>query len=259
MSEKFENTVAQSLEVSKDMLSLLPGLLKGVWDLGSSINNAVELFSIANLGSDSKVLDLGCGKGAVLITLAEKFGFSGVGIDGMSAFIDEAKHITVQKGLSDLLKFRQGDIFKVVDFYTDFDLLIFASIGPLFGNYKKTIQNLRKTIRNGGYIIFDDGFLKEAKLKEKKGYEEYLTDEEIVNELISFGDTIVKEVIVPSEEMIAMNERYIKIIENNSIELKSRFRNRSLEIEEYVENQKEECEFLNTSFTCATWLIQKSE
>ncbi|MGD8782187.1 MAG: class I SAM-dependent methyltransferase [Ignavibacteria bacterium] len=259
MNQNFENTVAKSLDISKEMTPLLPELLKGMFDLGGDVNNAVELFSVTNLGSDSKVLDLGCGKGAILIALAEKFGIGGIGIDGMKAFIDEAKRVSIEKNLTDLLKFKYGDIFKAVEIYTDFDLVVFASIGPIFGDYIKTIDGLRKTIREGGYIIFDDGFLNDSKCKKRSGYENCLTDEELINQLTFYNDVIIKEIITPKEETAAVNKRYMNIIQNNAIELKERLPDKSKIIDEYLKNQIKECEFLNSSFTSATWLIQKQE
>jgi cyclopropane fatty-acyl-phospholipid synthase-like methyltransferase len=52
------------------------------------------------LSSDSaKVLDLGCGKGAVSVQIASKFGFDVVGIDAMSEFLSENTRIGNPKSI----------------------------------------------------------------------------------------------------------------------------------------------------------------
>ncbi|MHA2178614.1 MAG: SAM-dependent methyltransferase, partial [Candidatus Thorarchaeota archaeon] len=40
-----------------------------------------RFFQFLNLPKDTRILDIACGKGEVLVRLAEKYGISGVGVD----------------------------------------------------------------------------------------------------------------------------------------------------------------------------------
>jgi predicted TPR repeat methyltransferase len=65
--KEFQN----SLDLTSDELeSYIPELLKGLWELGSMPEYIIELIGRNNLGKGKNIIDLGCGKGAVLVKLA---------------------------------------------------------------------------------------------------------------------------------------------------------------------------------------------
>jgi ribosomal protein L11 methylase PrmA len=56
--------------------------------------------------------DLGCGDGRIVIAAAKRFGTRGVGIDIDPARIAEARENARKAGVSDRVKFIQGDLFE---------------------------------------------------------------------------------------------------------------------------------------------------
>ena len=91
MSDNPQQSVADSLEVDKKLLPYMPYLLQDLWALGSAVDEILDLFSTLPLSPGAaKVLDLGCGKGAVSIQIASKFGFDVVGVDAMPEFLKDA-------------------------------------------------------------------------------------------------------------------------------------------------------------------------
>jgi 2-polyprenyl-3-methyl-5-hydroxy-6-metoxy-1,4-benzoquinol methylase len=68
------------------MLPYIPYLLQDLWALGSSVEIILKVIKELELPKSAKVLDLGCGKGAVSIQIASRFGFHVTGIDAMEHF-----------------------------------------------------------------------------------------------------------------------------------------------------------------------------
>lgn len=70
-----------------------------------------RMLEVAGVTEDSRVYDLGCGDGRVVITAARKYGAKGVGIDIDPDRIAKAEKNAVQAGVTSLVEFRCQDIF----------------------------------------------------------------------------------------------------------------------------------------------------
>jgi len=91
MGDDVIQSVADSLEADKKLLPYMSYLLQDLWALGSSVDQILDLLSTLSLSQDSaKVLDLGCGKGALSVQIASRFGFDTVGVDAMPEFLKDA-------------------------------------------------------------------------------------------------------------------------------------------------------------------------
>ena len=76
MTDQIEQSIADSLEADQNLLPHMPFLLQDLWALGSSVDHILELTASLDLKPDqTRILDLGCGKGAAAIQIAERFGF----------------------------------------------------------------------------------------------------------------------------------------------------------------------------------------
>ena len=71
-----------------------------------------EMLKIANVKKGDVLYDLGSGDGRIAITAAKKFGIRATGIDIDPERIREATENAKRAGVSDLVKFRQEDLFK---------------------------------------------------------------------------------------------------------------------------------------------------
>jgi SAM-dependent methyltransferase len=71
-----------------------------------------RMLEVAKVGNNDIVYDLGCGDGRMVITAAKERGARGVGIDLNPQRIAEAKANAQSAGVSDKVKFIQGDLFK---------------------------------------------------------------------------------------------------------------------------------------------------
>jgi tRNA G37 N-methylase Trm5 len=71
----------------------------------------MEMLKAANVTKNDVLYDLGSGDGRIVITAAQKFGARGVGIDLDPIRIREAEENAKTAGVTDKVKFINGDIF----------------------------------------------------------------------------------------------------------------------------------------------------
>jgi cyclopropane fatty-acyl-phospholipid synthase-like methyltransferase len=258
MNDNPQQSVANSLEVEIKLLPHMPYLLQDLWALGSSVDQILDLISTLALSSDTaKILDLGCGKGAVSVQIASKFGFTVVGVDAMPEFLKDANKKSAKYQVSDLCTFIEQDILTYVTDKHDFDIVILASLGGIFGSNKKTIKKLRTQIRAGGYIVIDDGYLKKRKLLSRKGYRHCRNYEKTVEELTIFNDHLLTE-ISTTEVSTKINNEYLKVIENRSIELIDQYPELKKNINNYLDLQREECDIIDKELEGMIWVLKKA-
>ena len=252
MNEEQKESLARSLEGRVDMLPYLPELLEGMWALGSSPDLYVEMLKPLNLPPETTaVVDLGCGKGAVTITLAKELGFKAQGVDLCQPFIEEAKVKAAEYGVDDLCHFRIDDIREFVKEGGDFDVAVYASLGNILGGFDECVKAIRGIVRAGGYIIIDDGFLKHEEPIERQGYEYYYSRQETVRLLTSQGDEIIEERIYSDEATKAINDEYMEIIRRNSERLIEKYPQNRESFEWYIRNQEQMCEVIEVKMTGA--------
>jgi len=254
-----EKSIADSLEMDTGMLPFVPELLKGMWALGSSPELVVGLLRPLGLAPErTKLLDLGCGKGAVAVTVAHRLGFSAVGIDACEAFLEEARERAAERGVSHRCRFELMDLRLYVKKASGFDVVVFASLGGLLGGYDQLVGRLRRTVRPGGHILIDDGFLKGGIPVQRAGYGHYIAHAQTLKQLTAHGDTLAQEILT-IEQNRRINQEYLAIIKQNAMAL---LKNRP-ELEDsllsYIRQQEKECEVLDTQITGAIWLIRREE
>ncbi|WP_413199625.1 SAM-dependent methyltransferase [Nostoc piscinale] len=70
------------------------------------------MLQVAKVGKNDVLYDLGSGDGRIVVTAAQKYGTRGVGIDISPERIQEANANAQKAGVTDLVEFRQQDLFK---------------------------------------------------------------------------------------------------------------------------------------------------
>jgi cyclopropane fatty-acyl-phospholipid synthase-like methyltransferase len=257
MTLQTEQSIADSLEVDKKLLPYIPSLLQDLWALGSSVDCIIDVVGSLTLPpAQTKLLDLGCGKGAVSIQSASKLGLKVVGVDRMTAFLEDARQKATEYHVSHLCEFINQDIMEFVSAEHGFDLVILASLGGIFGSFKNTIAILRTQIRSGGYILIDDGYLRKADSLKRKGYEHYKNHEDTIKELTACGDLLLQE-INTTDASLKINDEYMISIEQRGKELVAQYPELEDSINAYIHLQAEECDVINNQIEGALWLLQK--
>jgi len=253
-----QKSIADSLEVTNLLLPHMPYLLQDLWVLGSSADQILELLLNLPLNKDStSVLDLGCGKGAISIQIASRFGFSTTGVDALHEFIEDAKNKAADYNVSHICKFIEADMRDFIKDINQFDIAILASLGGIFGNNIDTVKKMRTQVKPGGFMIIDDGYFKNKNTVNREGYEHYRNHKKTVEEITSFNDQLIAEISTTANN-ININYDYLVAIEKRAIELINKFPGLETEIKNYIDLQREECEFLDKEIEGMIWLLKKT-
>ena len=71
-----------------------------------------QMLALAKVTKDDVIYDLGSGDGRIVITAAQKFGTRGIGVDINPERVFEANANAQKAGVTELVEFRQQDLFK---------------------------------------------------------------------------------------------------------------------------------------------------
>ena len=126
-----------------------------------------DMLRLANVGKGDVLYDLGSGDGRIAIAAAKKFGIKAVGIDIDPERIREATENAKKAGVSNLVEFRQQDLFKA-----DFKEATVVTLYLLPDLNVKLRPRLWEELKPGTRIIshqFDMGTWKPEKRLESNG------------------------------------------------------------------------------------------
>ncbi|MFB0515683.1 MAG: cyclopropane-fatty-acyl-phospholipid synthase family protein [Candidatus Neomarinimicrobiota bacterium] len=259
MKDQLQREVAEAFETTPELLPYIPELLADLWELGSSPELIIEWLRLLDLLPQStRVLDLGCGKGGVAIRLARELGFQVLGVDLFEPFVQDARRRAVEMGVADLCQFVVADMHTTLEDAGEYDVVIYASVGRVLGSFDECIARLRQSVRPGGFMVIDDGFLKERTALERPGYEHYAPHEETVRQLTSHGDTLLREKVLSVDEIRAIDRHFIECIRKRAAGLARRHPEAADLLSAYIQRQEHECEIIEAEVSGAVWLLQRA-
>lgn len=259
MNEKQQREIAEAFDATPDLLPFIPELLADLWALGSWLDVIVELLRPLGLSPETtRVLDLGCGKGAVALTLAQEFVFQALGIDFFKPFIRIARDRAEEMGVASRCRFVCADMRKMLRETRNFDVVIYASVGGVLGKLHECVAKLRQCVYPGGYMLIDDVFLTDPNKFESLWYEHCAYHEETLQQLTAHGDALLREVIIPEEDVKAFNQQATELIRKRAEKLAKSHSEAVDSLFWYVEKQERESEIMETTVTSAVWLLQRA-
>jgi SAM-dependent methyltransferase len=256
MTANVLESVARAMETNVQLLPVLPDLLADLWELGTSSEQIVSAFQSVGVEPNSRILDLGCGKGAVAVALAERLGLHVEGIDAFPPFLRSARARAKERGVAARCRFRQGDIRALLGQEGQYDSVLLLSVGPISGDHERTIAGLRTLVRPGGYIVIEDGFLADG-VAEVPGADGYAGHAETIRRLTAHGDQVLWQEVGSAEVTRSLNERNTDLIRRRAQLVKARYPGMAALIDEYVARQERETELLGTDLMCASWVLRR--
>ena len=256
MTDCTDEKLAKSLTAdTTEIIPFLPYLLQDLWELGSS---GEEMLSLVRrhitIGKDFSVLDLGCGKGAVSVTLARALGIRCKGIDLIPDFIREAAAKAIEHGVERLCNFEVGNIRKSITVENGYDLTIFGAVGDVLGGHSETLDALKATVKPGGYMLLDDGYRADDDDSILHFDGEYPTLGQWRELIRRAGLSLIA--LSPAEDRPNDNHEF-ECIYRRAQELIQIHPQHRLMFERYVENQRDEYDDLAERVIGATLLLQK--
>jgi len=257
--------VAEALEAPPALLPLLPELLADLPELGGDSAEIVELLRAGGLAPGARVLDLGCGKGTAAVRVARELGAHVSGVDGLLPFVEEARRRAALAGVSDRCRFWHGDLRRALaDAERDpVDAVLLVSVGriPGDGDLAATVGHMRRAVRPGGLMIYDDGFLAPgASLADVPEWADALGHAETLRALTAHGDVVVREVLDDPAAIRRVNDRNNAAIAARSEPLCAAHPDRAPLIRAFVANQERLVALEEAGrLLGATWLLRRAD
>jgi SAM-dependent methyltransferase len=115
-----------------------------------------DLVEALDLPPNSRVLDIACGVGELLIRIAERYGCSGVGVDISDAALEQAR-VNASERVEDALEFVESD---GASFATEerFDLVCLVGASWIWKGYRVTLDALKLRLKPGGLMLFGEPY-----------------------------------------------------------------------------------------------------
>jgi cyclopropane fatty-acyl-phospholipid synthase-like methyltransferase len=259
---EYKNQVNEKLAKSltaetTDLLPFLPYLLQDLWELGSEPDDIVTLIKKnIPIASNNVILDLACGKGAVCVKVAKALDITMKGIDIIPEFIDFAKQKAIEHEVQSLCEFVVEDINQTTSIKGDYDGVILGAVGNVLGSPEITLDKLKNTIKENGFIIIADAYLKpDDDLHIKYPSNEYYTYQQWINMFEKTGLTLIDRII--DTENSDLNDFNTTAIIKRAEELIETYPMHKELFEGYIKSQELECEDLENILVGITWLLRK--
>jgi SAM-dependent methyltransferase len=112
------------------------------------------------------VLDVGCGKGELLIRVAERWKTTGLGVDPTPAFVETARTEATRRLGAGRLEFVEAKAEDADLQPGAFDLAINVGASHAFGDYRAALRALADLVPAGGQVLYGDGFWRREPIPE---------------------------------------------------------------------------------------------
>jgi ubiquinone/menaquinone biosynthesis C-methylase UbiE len=123
---------------------------------------------ITQMRSGLTVLDVSSGRGTQSIFYAEKYNVAVTGLDISREMIHTAEKITNEKGLSDKVKFVQGDSQKLPFADNTFDIVINECAVGIPDDSQKVLNEMVRVVKKGGTVAIHESIWRKNISEERK-------------------------------------------------------------------------------------------
>ena len=252
--------VAGSLDLPTAALRFASELFADLDGLGSSPRRAANWLSRAGVGAQHRLLDLGCGNGAIAIAAARACGCRVVAIDAHGPFIDEARREAERVGVASRCEFHVGDVRRVGNVLRRtgaaghlFDASMMISLLPA----EDAVALLRRHTKPGGVMLIDDAVTLD---RHARGWRDDLppTRAEMRDMLTRFGDAIIREHVLSRAESVRQNESIQRRVERRARAIARREPRAANHMSDVVSRQREAITLLTGPMRAGLWMLRRS-
>lgn len=238
-----------------DIFEFLPYIVQDIWEIGADPQAIIQLGEkYASKKSRLKVLDLGCGKGAVSVRMAKNFGCQVLGIDAIPEFVEYANNMAMEHGVADLCKFLAADIRLEVPKVKGFDLIVLGAIGPVLGNYQETFSVIERSLEPDGVVLVDDAFIADDS---DFSHPMMLKKSQLIEQVNKAGFELLEILPASVDDVTQSEDAIFKPLETRCHQLIKLNPDKAYLFENYIAKQKEEVDVNLNKVTCATMAFKR--
>lgn len=256
--QDLNESAINSLDISDEqLLPFIDYLLQDLWEIGSSSQKMIDILEknkVAAKFEKLKILDLGCGKGGISIPIAKKYNAEVTGIDAMQEFINTANKKAKEWGVEKKCSFIAGDAEEEIKKLNGFNIVMFASVGPILGNIYESLKLVEKCIVEDGFVLIDDCYLPDKAVSD---YTRCLRETEFFNQVKKSNFVITDKLIHSVDETTQADDYIYKEIEKRVNELSVLHPDKKKLFEDYLYTQRKENYALENELKCVLLLLQK--
>lgn len=117
-----------------------------------SLEATDKMVELCRIGSESYVLDVGCGVGATPCYLAKAFNCRVVGVDILPRMVERSKGRAVKMGVTDRTEFRVADAQDLPFDNGLFDAVITESVTSFPKDKQQAVNEYARVIKPGGFV-----------------------------------------------------------------------------------------------------------
>jgi cyclopropane fatty-acyl-phospholipid synthase-like methyltransferase len=254
--KSIEESVVIAMDGSdKELFPFLPYILQDIWEIGADPGAIVKLIrKYFNNITEIKVLDLGCGKGAVSVKVSKKLGCTCYGIDAIPEFVEFAQQKATEYKVNHLCIFEKGDIREKVKELSGYDVVILGAIGPVFGDYFSTLSTLVKCLNENGFFIIDDGYINDDS---DFSHPLIFKKSEILEQIEKAGLELVENDIMDRDDIVDSDKYIFDNLKMRCQELIEKYPNKRHLFLDYIRKQEIENDVLENKVVGTTLVIKK--
>ncbi|MDR2036709.1 MAG: class I SAM-dependent methyltransferase [Bacteroidales bacterium] len=254
--KSLEESVAAAMDAQQDtaIVPFLPYIFQDWWELGTPSEIVLKIIqNHYTTYSNLQVLDLGCGKGAVSIKLADALKCKCYGIDAIPEFIAAAKEKAKEYGVDTLCRFEVGDVRKKIEELDTFDIFIFGATGPIFDDYYTALTALSKHLTDEGIIVIEEAYIDDLSTFQ---HPPLVTRKQLLEQFGQAGMELIDETVGKHSEF-ADSVKDMENIVKRCNELKVKYPERSSLFENYIQNQASEYDVLENKVGGSIMILKK--
>lgn len=112
------------------------------------------------LSAGDRVLDVGCGKAALLVELAVRHRVDGLGVDINAAFLAEGRTLAERHGVAGAVRLEEADATRLDLAPASFALALCIGSTHALGGNQEALRALGRLVRPGGHVLAGQGYWK---------------------------------------------------------------------------------------------------